>query len=325
MFSIEEIDSMVEKSIFSLELKGEPEELYNPMEYLISIGGKRVRPKLAIVTYNLFSDNIERSVIYPAIALEIFHGFTLIHDDIMDNASIRRNQPTVHKKWSNNIAILSGDVMCIKSYQYMAKAPVDKLKSVMDLFSTTAAKVCEGQQYDMNFETSPFITMEDYLNMIGLKTAVLIAASAKLGALIAGAPANIADALYKYGYELGMAFQIKDDYFDSFGSSALFGKKIGGDILSGKKTWLMVEALKRAQNEQKKELNALLKETPLDPDKKIAAVLSIYNYLGIKEAAQEAMDKYHTQAIDAIKECALNSEQKERLYEFAHILINRDK
>ncbi|MFA6769698.1 MAG: polyprenyl synthetase family protein [Bacteroidales bacterium] len=325
MFSIEEINSMVEKSIFSLELKGEPEELYNPIEYLISIGGKRVRPKLAIVTYNLFSDNIERSIIYPAMALEVFHGFTLIHDDIMDNAAIRRNQPTVHKKWNNNTAILSGDVMCIKSYQYMAKAPVDKLKNVMELFSSTAAKVCEGQQFDMNFESAPFITMEDYLNMIGLKTAVLIAASAKLGAIIAGAPSDTAQALYNYGYKLGMAFQIKDDYFDSFGSSALFGKKIGGDIVCGKKTWLMVEALRRAQNEQKRELNTLLKEISTDPEKKIATVLSIYKELGVKEAAQEAMDKYHKEAIDIVKECDLNAEQKERLFEFADILVNREK
>lgn len=325
MFSIEEIDSMVEKSIFSLELKGEPQELYNPIEYLISIGGKRVRPKLAIVAYNLFSDQIERSIISPAIALEIFHGFTLIHDDIMDNAVVRRNQPTVHKKWNNNIAILSGDVMCIKSYQYMAKAPVDKLKNVLDLFSSTAAKVCEGQQYDMNFEAAPFITMEDYLNMIGLKTAVLIAASAKLGGILAGAPAGVADALYNYGYQLGLAFQIKDDYFDSFGDSALFGKKIGGDIISGKKTWLMVEALKRAQNDNKTELNNLLKNTTIEPEKKIAAVLAVYQDLGIKEAAQEAMEHHHKQAINSIKECGLNTEQKERLSEFAQILINRDK
>ena len=325
MFSIEEIGSMVEKSIFSLELKGEPEELYNPIEYLISIGGKRVRPKLAITTFNLFSDNIDRSIIYPAMALEIFHGFTLIHDDIMDNASMRRNQSTVHKKWNNNIAILSGDVMCIKSYQYMTMAPVDKLKSVMDLFSSTAANVCEGQQYDMNFETAPFITMEDYLFMIGLKTAVLIAASAKLGAILAGAPANIADALYNYGYALGIAFQIKDDYFDSFGDSALFGKKIGGDILCGKKTWLTVEALKRVQNDKKIELNNLLKNNSIEPEKKIAAVLAVYNELGIKEAAQEAMDMYHKQAIDSVKDCNFNAEQKKSLSEFAQSLINRDK
>lgn len=325
MFSIEEIDSMVEKSIFSLELKGEPQELYNPIEYLISIGGKRVRPKLAITTFNLFSDQIERSIFFPAIALEVFHGFTLIHDDIMDNASMRRNQPTVHKKWNNNIAILSGDVMCIKSYQYIAEAPVDKLKSVMDLFTSTAAKVCEGQQFDMNFESTPFITMDDYLKMIGLKTAELIAASAKLGAILAGTSKFIEDAFYNYGYALGMAFQIKDDYFDSFGESALFGKNIGGDILCGKKTWLMVEALKRAKTDQKAELEKLLKSGTIDPEEKISAVLSLYNDLGIKEAAQEAMSSYHKEAIGYIKECDLTNEQKDRLSEVADNLINRKK
>jgi geranylgeranyl diphosphate synthase type II len=217
MFSISEIDALVEKGIFSLDLKGEPVELYNPIEYLVSIGGKRLRPKLAILSYNLFSDKIDRSIIYPAMGLEIFHGFTLIHDDIMDNADLRRNRTTVHKKWNNSIAILSGDVMCIKSYQYMSMAPAAKLKEVLDLFSETAEQVCEGQQYDMNFETSPLITMDEYLSMIGLKTAVLIAASAKVGAIVANAPATVCDALYNYAYQLGLAFQIKDDYFDSFG------------------------------------------------------------------------------------------------------------
>lgn len=325
MFTIQEIDSIVEKSIFSLELKGEPEELYNPIEYLISIGGKRLRPKLALVSYNLFSDRIERNIIYPAIGLEVFHGFTLIHDDIMDNADLRRNRTTVHKKWNNNIAILSGDVMCIKSYQYISHAPADKLKQVIDLFSVTAAQVCEGQQYDMNFENMSFITMDDYLNMIGLKTAVLIAASAKIGAIIAGAPANICDALYNYGHQLGLAFQIKDDYFDSFGDSAVFGKKIGGDILCGKKTWLLVETMKRADGAKRKELMEILKESSDQPSVKIERVLSIYNEYKIKEAAEEAMDIYHKRALAAIADAGLTKDQSERLWEFADNLINREK
>lgn len=325
MFTIQEIDSIVEKSIFSLELKGEPEELYNPIEYLISIGGKRLRPKLALVSYNLFSDRIERNIIYPALGLEVFHGFTLIHDDIMDNADLRRNRTTVHKKWNNNIAILSGDVMCIKSYQYISHAPADKLKQVIDLFSVTAAQVCEGQQYDMNFENMSFITMDDYLNMIGLKTAVLIAASAKIGAIIAGAPANICDALYNYGYQLGLAFQIKDDYFDSFGDSAVFGKKIGGDILCGKKTWLLVETMKRADGAKRKELMEILKESSDQPSVKIERVLSVYNEYKIKEAAEEAMDIYHKRALAAIVDAGLTKDQSERLWEFADNLINREK
>lgn len=244
MFSINEIDSIVEKGLFTLSLGGEPGELYKPIEYLVSIGGKRIRPKLALISYNLFCDKLDNSIIYPALGLEIFHGFTLIHDDIMDNADLRRNRATVHKKWNSNIAILSGDVMCIKSYQLISHAPDAVLKEVMEIFNKTAAQVCEGQQFDMNYESLPFITMDDYISMIGLKTAVLIAASAKIGATIAGADAKIKECIYNYGYMLGLAFQIKDDYFDSFGDSAVFGKKIGGDILCGKKTWLLVEALK---------------------------------------------------------------------------------
>ena len=325
MFTINEIDSIVEKGILSLELKGEPDELYDPIKYLISIGGKRLRPKIAILTYNLFSDKIDRSIIYPAMGLEIFHGFTLIHDDIMDKADLRRNRATVHKKWNDNIAILSGDVMCIKSYQYISEAPAPILKNVLDLFSLTAAQVCEGQQYDMNFENLSFITMEDYISMIGLKTAVLIAASAKMGAIIAGAPQSVCDAIYYYGYQLGLAFQIKDDYFDSFGDSALFGKKIGGDILCGKKSWLLAESLKRGDLNKRNELQDLLKNQSVTDEEKIKSVLSIYNELGIKEAAEQAMEFYHNKAIEALNNSSLKTEQRDRLLEFADSIINREK
>lgn len=325
MFTISEIDSIVEKSIFSLELKGEPGELYDPIGYLISIGGKRLRPKVAILTYNLFSDKIDKTILHPAMGLEIFHGFTLIHDDIMDKAPLRRNRETVHKKWNDNIAILSGDVMCIKSYQYISEAPPAKLKSALDLFSHTAAQVCEGQQYDMNFESLSFITMEDYIGMIGLKTAVLIAASAKLGALIADAPRDTCDAIYKWGYQLGLAFQIKDDYFDSFGDSKIFGKKIGGDILCGKKTWLLAESLRRSNPQKRKELQDLFKNNAMDPAVKISQVLAIYEELGIKSAAEVAMENYHRKSAEALAGSGLNNEQKERLFEFADSIINREK
>lgn len=325
MFTISEIDSMVEKGIYSLDLKGEPEELYSPIEYLIAIGGKRVRPKLALVAYNLFSDKIDYSVMYPAIGLEIFHGFTLIHDDIMDNADLRRNRTTVHKKWNTNIAILSGDVMCIKSYQYMSFAPAGVLKDVLEIFSKTAAQVCEGQQFDMNYESVPFITMEDYLNMIGLKTAVLIAASAKIGAVIAGAEGKTADSIYNYGYNLGLAFQIKDDYFDSFGDSNVFGKKIGGDILCGKKTWLLVESFKRADASTRQELYDILK-TPADQaENKIKKVLEIYHNLGIKSAAEEAVESYYKRAMESLRDSGLNTDQINQLAEFARNLTDREK
>lgn len=325
MFTIEEIDSIIEKAIFNLEFENEPKELYAPIEYLFSIGGKRLRPKVAILTYNLYCEKIERPIIYPALGLEIFHGFTLIHDDIMDRASMRRGRETVHKKWNENIAILSGDVMCIKAYEYMANAPANKLKEVLDIFSQTAAQVCEGQQYDMNFESMHFITMDDYINMIGLKTAVLIAASAKIGALIAGASIQHCNAIYNYAYNLGLAFQIKDDYFDSFGDSVVFGKKVGGDILCGKKTWLLVEALKSLDVKGRVQLLSVLKDNQMDEKEKISQVLGVYNSLDIKEKAEYAMESYHLKALEALKECDFTKEQQKRLHDFAYIMVNRDK
>ena len=325
MYTLKEIEDIVEKGLYSLNWEGNPGELYEPIKYLVSIGGKRLRPKMAILCYNLFSEKIDNSIVYPALALEIFHGFTLIHDDIMDGASLRRNQPTVHKKWNNNIAILSGDVMCIKSYQLIGYTPEKYLNDVLNLFSDTAAQVCEGQQYDMNFETLPFITNEDYLEMIGLKTAVLIACSAKIGAIIGGSSPEVADALYNYGYQLGLAFQIKDDYLDSFGDSAIFGKNIGGDIVSNKKTWLLVESLKRAQGDDEKELNNLISKTDTDPKNKISKVLALYNKLGIKSAAEEAIGEYHKNAKNAIDSEHFTERQKESLLEFANLLLNREK
>jgi len=325
MYTLKEIDEIVEKGLYSLNWEGNPGELYEPIEYLVSIGGKRLRPKMAIMCYNLFSEKIDNSIVYPALALEIFHGFTLIHDDIMDGASLRRNQPTVHKKWNNNIAILSGDVMSIKSYQLIGYAPEKYLKKVLKLFSDTAAQVCEGQQYDMNFETLPFITNDEYLEMIGLKTAVLIACSAKLGAIISGASPEAADALYNYGYQLGLAFQIKDDYLDSFGDTVVFGKTIGGDIMSNKKTWLLVESMKRAQGNDEAELNNLISSKNASQNDKISKVLALYERLGIKAAAEDAIGGYHKKAQKALAAECFTEKQRERLMEFANLLLNREK
>ncbi|OFY42365.1 MAG: hypothetical protein A2X18_10775 [Bacteroidetes bacterium GWF2_40_14] len=325
MFTLQEIDSIVEKGILTLNLKGEPSELYDPIEYIISIGGKRIRPKMSLMTYNLFSDKIDNSILFPALAMEIFHGFTLIHDDIMDDAPLRRSQITVHKRWNNNIAILSGDVMCIKSYQYISQCPPQHLKKLLAIFSRTAAQVCEGQQIDMNFEASPYITLDDYIGMIGLKTAVLIACSAKLGAIIAGADDKTADSLYNYGYQLGLAFQIMDDYLDSYGNTQTFGKAIGGDILCNKKTWLMVETIKRADMNDKKELDAILKDATAEPKVKISKVLAIYNKLGVKEATEEAVIEYHRKANLSVMETNLTEQQKQQLFSFADSLINRNK
>jgi len=325
MYTLEELDAITEKAVMTLDLKGKPEELYNPIEYLISIGGKRLRPKMALMAYNLFSDRIDNGILYPALAIEIFHGFTLIHDDIMDDAPLRRNQMTVHNRWNNNVAILSGDVMCIKSYQYIAHAPSSVLGKVLDLFSRTAAQVCEGQQIDMNYESVAFITMEDYTEMISLKTAVLIACSAKIGAIIAGASDKMAEALYLYAYKLGLAFQIKDDYLDSFGNTLTFGKAIGGDILCNKKTWLVVEAFKRANSEQTKELMRLFKEPEFVAQDKIRSVLAIYDELGIKGSAEEAIAKYHEQAREIVLSAGLSDAQEAQLIAFGETLVNREK
>ena len=325
MYTLQELKEIVTKGLSALDFNREPSDLYNPLGYMISIGGKRLRPVTCLMTYNLFSDRIEKPVLYPAMALEVFHGFTLIHDDIMDKADIRRGQPTVHKKWNNNIAILSGDVMSIMAYELLASCPAEKLSEVLALFSKTAAQVCEGQQYDMNFEHLPFITMDDYLSMIGLKTAVLIACSAKMGALIAGADAKIANALYDFAYTLGIAFQIQDDYFDTFGQSSIFGKNIGGDIMNNKKTWLLVETFRRTNNAQKERLAQLMAMTEENAAEKIEGMQQLYIEAGIKQAAEEAIAEYHKKALAIIEQLDLTANQKEHLEAYANYLVNRNK
>ena len=325
MFAIEELDRFVENGLAALNLRQEPEELYEPIEYMVSIGGKRLRPELCLLTYNLFSDKIEKPILYPALALEIFHGFTLIHDDIMDKAELRRGQQTVHKKWNDNVAILSGDVMSIQAYQLLANCPQEVLPQVLALFSKTAAQVCEGQQYDMNFENIPYITMDDYISMISLKTAVLIACSAKMGALIAGAEEKVAQALYDFAFSLGLAFQIQDDLFDTFGQGNVFGKKIGGDIINNKKTWLLVESFKTADNAQKEELAKIMAMTGDQSEEKIAKMQQMYISLGIKESATQTIMKYYNNAVDIIGQMNFTPAQIEQLMKFANKLVKRIK
>ena len=325
MYAIEELDKYVENGLSALNFKIDPKELYEPIEYMISIGGKRLRPELCLLTYNLFSDKIDKPVLYPALALEIFHGFTLIHDDIMDQAELRRGQQTVYRKWDNNIAILSGDVMSIKAYELLANCPGEVLPQVLSLFSKTAAQVCEGQQYDMNFENIPYITMEDYISMISLKTAVLIACSAKMGALIAGAPEKVAQALYDFAHTLGIAFQIQDDFFDTFGQGNVFGKKIGGDILNNKKTWLLVESYKVADNLQRQQLDKIMAMTAQQGEEKISAMQQMYCSLGIKKAAEKAIMEYYNNALGIIGKLNLTPAQNQQLIKFADKLIKRIK
>nr|MCR5710800.1 polyprenyl synthetase family protein [Bacteroidales bacterium] len=303
----------------------EPANLYEPLDYMMSIGGKRIRPKMCLLTYNLFSDDMRGPIIFPAMALEVFHEFTLIHDDIMDRSDTRRGMPTVYRKWNENVAILSGDAMSILAYQYLAHAPEAVLPRVLDLFSATAMQVCEGQQYDMDFETAPFITMDDYLGMIGLKTAVLIACSAKMGALIGGATEPVCRALYDFGYQLGLAFQITDDYLDTFGDEKVFGKRIGGDIANNKKTWLLVECFRRADGARKQRLAELMRMGDGESLAKFDGVRALYGELGVKEAAEEAIVALHRKAVEALAGACLAPDTTRVLLQFAQELIHREK
>ena len=290
----------------------------------MSIGGKRIRPRLCLAAYNLYSDDIGDNIISPALALEIFHNFTLLHDDIMDRADTRRGQLTVCKKWGDNVAILSGDVMCILAYKWLIACPADKQPQVLELFTKMGAEVCEGQQYDMEFETQPVVTGEEYINMIGLKTADLLACSVKMGAVIANAPEAQAEALYNFGWQIGLAFQISDDYLDTFGDPHVFGKKIGGDIMCGKKTWLLVEALKRASGENRKRLNEILAMGDSRAEEKIAAMQQMYIDLGVKQDAIKAIEEYHERAMECLSGNGFTPEQLDILKEFSASLVHRE-
>lgn len=326
MFTFEEIEKIVDKSAMVVNHSRQPENLYNPIDYMLAIGGKRVRPKLCLTIFNLFSDALDRNVIFPAFALEVFHEFTLIHDDIMDKSDTRRGQLTVHKKWNDNIAILSGDVMSILSYKYLAECPPACQSKAFELFTRTAIEVCEGQQLDMDYEDQPFITMDDYLGMIGLKTAVLIACSAKMGAILAGRSDRECEAVYNYGYQLGMAFQITDDYLDCFGDARVFGKPIGGDIANNKKSWMLVEAQQRAKAQGRNaELQNLLKLPDERRAEKIESVTRMLEELGVKESAAEAILKCHNEAVEALESAGFTEEQVERMKSFAESLIHREK
>jgi len=318
------INETVKRLFEDISFPAEPSGLYDPLRYMIAIGGKRIRPKLCIITWSLFKDNLSEEILEPAAALEIFHTFTLIHDDIMDKSPLRRNSETVWKKWNEDTAILSGDVMSIESYRRIAMAPKDKLPKVLELFSKTAAEVCEGQQYDMDFEEVAEVPMEDYMKMIGLKTAVLLACSAKMGAIISGASDEEADALYDYGYKLGLAFQVADDYLDAYGDEKVFGKPIGGDIVNDKKSWLLTHALEKIGDKQ--ELFKLM-EMPVDDEAgkkaKIAAVKEIYNRLEVDKDAREEVKRLTEEAMRAARRLDVGGARINMLKRFADSLVGR--
>ena len=322
------IETAIKELFQGLRFTAEPAGLYDPLRYMIEIGGKRIRPRLCLIAYALYENTLSEEILFPAAAIEVFHSFTLIHDDIMDKADVRRGVPTVYRKWNENTAILSGDVMSIESYKLLAKAPAAVLPKALELFSTTAAEVCEGQQYDMDFEHEESVPMADYLKMIGLKTAVLIACSAKMGAIIGGAPAEECELLYNFGYDLGLAFQIADDWLDTYGDVKVFGKAIGGDILNNKKSWLLTRAFEKVSEELRKDLLAAMAMPINDDDEKaakITAVKNIYDSLSIGEEAKQEIIRLHNSAMECIRQLALPQESETLLHNYAARLIGRNK
>jgi len=323
MKTFNEITDIIGTEIGKLDWEKEPRGLYEPIGYVLSMGGKRIRPAMTLMACNLFTEEIE-SAIKPALGLEVFHNFTLLHDDIMDRADVRRSMPTVHKKWDDNTAILSGDVMQIAAYQLIAETPAAYLKQVLDLFSKTAAEICEGQQYDVDFESRNDVCEEEYLKMILLKTAVLLGCALKTGAYIGGSGEEDAQLLYDFGINIGLAFQLKDDLLDVYGNEATFGKKIGGDILCNKKTYLLIHALKRAKGETQNILNQWLQKSYEQPEEKIAAITSVYNMLGVKNLCEEKMSFFYEKAIANIKKVSVSDSKKQELRKLAEKLMFRE-
>lgn len=299
MFTASELLEKINSHIAELQLTRTPQGLYDPVVYVLSMGGKRIRPVLMLMAYNLYQEDVSR-IYGPATGIEVYHNYTLLHDDLMDRADRRRGKETVHKVWNDNTAILSGDAMLVLAYQYMAQCPVEHLKEVIDLFSLTALEICEGQQLDMDFEHRKDVKEEEYLEMIRLKTSVLLAASLKIGALLGGASREDAERLYDFGVNMGVAFQLKDDLLDVYGDPAVFGKNIGGDILCNKKTYMLIKAFEHADDGQLDRLNAWVDADSFDPAEKIAAVTALYNEIGIKELCEKKMAEYCERALESL-------------------------
>ena len=310
----------INQVIESLDWSKEPKGLYEPIGYTLASGGKRIRPTLALIAAELFGGK-ENEVLPAALALEVFHNFTLLHDDVMDRAQVRRGRPTVHVKWDDNTAILSGDQMLIEAYRLLSGVPADKLPQVLCWFNDMATGICEGQQYDVDFEHSAQVQLADYMKMIELKTSVLLAYALKIGGYIAGANAAQQEALYQYGLHIGLAFQIQDDILDVYGDPKTFGKAIGGDICCNKKTFLLLTALSKADAASKAELNRWLAISDRDQEK-IAAVTALYDRLGVRAEAESVMEEHTAFALKQLETLPQN-EATERLRQLAEKLVNR--
>ena len=299
MFTFQDVQQKIEREIARIQFVNPPKSLYEPIVYTLSLGGKRIRPALLLMACNLYQDEIE-SAMQPALGLEVFHNFTLLHDDLMDEADMRRNQPTVHKRWSSNAAILSGDAMLIYAYRLFEGVQDGLLKPVLQLFTTTALEICAGQQFDMEFETRQDVTEAEYIEMIRLKTAVLLACALKMGAMLGKAPEVEQEVLYRLGIHMGLAFQLQDDLLDVYGDTAVFGKQLGGDIVSNKKTFLLINALQRATGHEKAVLTDWISRKTFNPEEKIAAVTQVYDQLGLKELTEDKIQVYYKEAMDSL-------------------------
>lgn len=323
MNRIEILKNKIEKEVSLLDFCLEPKELFDPIRYILSLGGKRIRPVLTLMGAELFNGNVD-AVLPHALAVEVFHNFTLLHDDIMDEAPLRRGMETVHKKWNTNIAILSGDAMMIAAYDLLIKAKTSKLPELMEVFNKTAMEVCIGQQYDMNFETQSDVAIQDYIKMIELKTSVLLGCALQLGAIEAGASKKDAELIYDFGKNIGIAFQLQDDILDVYADPDKFGKQVGGDIASNKKTYLMLTALERAEGENKRLLEEWISKTEFDIPEKVNAVTNIYNDLGIKEAAEEVKQHYFQKGMESLNAISVDESGKNDLRALAESLMVRE-
>ena len=322
MINADQILKLVNDYLVQLPYDRRPASLYEPIRYVLSMGGKRIRPVLMLLSYNLFKEDPE-TILMPACALETYHNYTLLHDDLMDNADLRRGHETVHKKWNANTAILSGDSMLVLAYQRMQQCSSDKMAEVLALFTETALEIGEGQEYDMAFEHRDDVSEEEYIEMIRLKTSVLLACALKIGAILAGASKEDADNLYRFGEQIGLAFQLQDDFLDVYGDTRVFGKAIGGDITSNKKTFMLINALNHANEEQRRQLESWIGATEFDRDEKVAAVTRLYNEIGIERMAQDKIAYYFEQSRKYLQAVSVDESRKAELAAYAQRMMNR--
>ncbi len=321
MMTADEILAKFNDYLDHLPYNRKPQSLYEPVKYVLSLGGKRIRPTLMMLAYNLYKDDPE-SILSSACALETYHNYTLLHDDLMDNADLRRGQMTVHRRWNANTAILSGDSMLVLAYQRMQQCPSDKLADVLKLFTETALEIGEGQQYDMEFEHRNDVTEAEYIEMIRLKTSVLLACALKMGALLADAPESDCENLYHFGELTGLAFQLQDDFLDVYGDTKVFGKAIGGDILAGKKTFMLINALAKANSSQRQQLEQWLVTTDR-PQEKIEAVTQLYNEIGVDAMATEKISYYFNESYRYLEAVNVDEKRKQELKLFTERMMKR--